>query len=190
MVRVNTSDFRVGLKIELEGQPYIILQNEFVKPGKGQAFNRIKIKSLISGRVIEKTFKSGESVEMADVAEVQMRLLYTDQEGATFMSDETFDQEQVFWDKLENIKNWLLEECLYTLIFYNGEVIIVEAPVFMELTVTETSPGVRGDTASGRVLKPCVTNTGAKVMVPIFVEEGDVIKVDTRNGAYEARVAK
>lgn len=190
MVRVSTSDFRVGLRIELEGQPYIILHNEFVKPGKGQAFNRIKIKNLISGRVIEKTFKSGESVEVADVAEMQMRLLYTDHDGATFMNDDTFEQETIFWEKLENVKNWLLEDQLYTIIFYNGEVIVVDAPIFMELVVAETSPGIRGDTASGRVLKPCITNTGAKVMIPIFIEEGETIKVDTRTSSYESRVSK
>ncbi|AEB41164.1 elongation factor P [Chlamydia pecorum] len=190
MVRVSTSEFRVGLRVEIDGQPYLILQNEFVKPGKGQAFNRIKVKNFLTGRVIERTFKSGESIETADVRETSMRLLYTDQEGATFMDDESFEQETIFWDKLENVKNWLLEDTIYTLILYNGEVISVEPPIFMELSITETAPGVRGDTASGRVLKPAVTNTGAKIMVPIFIEEGEVVKVDTRNGSYESRVSK
>ena len=104
MVRVSTSEFRVGLRVEIDGQPYVILQNDFVKPGKGQAFNRIKVKNFLTGRVIEKTFKSGESIETADVREQQMRLLYTDQEGATFMDDETFEQELIFWDKLEDVR--------------------------------------------------------------------------------------
>ncbi|WP_201456357.1 elongation factor P [Chlamydia sp. 17-3921] len=190
MVRVSTSEFRVGLRVEIDGQPYLILQNEFVKPGKGQAFNRIKVKNFLTGRVIERTFKSGESIETADVREVSMRLLYTDQEGATFMDDKSFDQETIFWDKLENVKNWLLEDIIYTLILYNGDVIAVEPPTFMELSIAETAPGVRGDTASGRVLKPAVTNTGAKIMVPIFIEEGEIVKVDTRNGSYESRVSK
>ncbi len=190
MVRISTSEFRVGLRIEIDGQPYMILQNDFVKPGKGQAFNRIKVKNFLTGRVIEKTFKSGESVESADVREQQMRLLYTDQEGATFMDDETFEQELVFWEKLETVRPWLLEDAVYTLVLYNGEIISVEPPIFMELTIAETAPGVRGDTASGRVLKPAVTNTGAKIMVPIFIEEGEVVKVDTRNGSYESRVSK
>ncbi|AHK63503.1 Elongation factor P [Chlamydia avium] len=190
MVRVSTSDFRVGLRIEIDGQPYLILQNDFVKPGKGQAFNRIKVKNFLTGRVIEKTFKSGESVETADVREQQMRFLYSDQEGATFMDDETFDQEVIFWDKIENIRPWLLEDTIYTLVLYNGNVIAVEPPIFMELTITETVPGVRGDTASGRVLKPAVTNTGAKVMVPIFIEEGEVVRIDTRTGSYDSRVSK
>ncbi|WP_213358323.1 elongation factor P [Chlamydiifrater phoenicopteri] len=190
MVRVSTSDFRVGLRIEIDGQPYLILQNDFVKPGKGQAFNRIKVKNFLNGRVIEKTFKSGETVETADVREQQMRLLYTDQEGATFMDDESYDQETVFWEKLESIRQWLLEDSIYTLVRYNDEIIAVEPPIFMELTIVEAAPGVRGDTASGRVLKPAVTNTGAKVMVPIFIEEGELIKVDTRTGSYESRVSK
>lgn len=190
MVRVSTSEFRVGLRIELDGQPYLILQNEFVKPGKGQAFNRIKVKNFITGRVIEKTFKSGETVNTADVEEKQMRLLYTDQEGATFMDDESFEQETVFWEKLESVKQWLLEDAVYTLVVYNGEVISIEPPIFMELVITETAPGVRGDTASGRVLKPAQTQTGAKIMVPIFIEEGEVVKVDTRTGSYESRVSK
>ncbi len=190
MVKISTSDFRVGLKIELDKQPYVILNNEFVKPGKGQAFNRIKIKNLLSGRVIEKTFKSGETVETADVAEIIMRLLYKDFSGAVFMNDESFEQETVSWEQLESIRQWLLEEVLYTLIFYNGTVVSVEPPVFMELIVTETAPGLRGDTASGRVLKPAIVSTGAKVMVPIFINEGDVIKVDTRTSEYESRITK
>lgn len=189
MVRVSTSEFRVGLRIEVDGQPYLILQNDFVKPGKGQAFNRIKIKNFLTGRVIEKTFKSGESVETADVREQQMRLLYTDQEGATFMDDETFEQETIFWEKIENVRSWLLEDIIYTIVRYNDAVISVEPPIFMELTIAETAPGVRGDTASGRVMKPAVTNTGAKIMVPIFIDEGEVVKVDTRTGSYESRVS-
>lgn len=189
MVRVSTSEFRVGLRIEVDGQPYLILQNDFVKPGKGQAFNRIKIKNFLNGRVIEKTFKSGESVETADVREQQMRLLYTDHESATFMDDETFEQESIFLEKIENIRPWLLEDVMYTIVRYNDNVISVEPPIFMELTIAETAPGVRGDTASGRVMKPAVTNTGAKIMVPIFIEEGEVVKVDTRTGNYESRVS-
>ena len=190
MVRVRPSEFRVGSRVENDGQPYVILQNDFVKPGKGQAFNRIKVKNFLTGRVIEKTFKSGESIETADVREQQMRLLYTDQEGATFMDDETFEQELIFWDKLEDVRQWLLEDTIYTLIRYNGDVISIEPPIFMELSIAETAPGVRGDTASGRVLKPATTNTGAKIMVPIFIEEGEVVKVDTRTGSYESRVSK
>ena len=106
------------------------------------------------------------------------------------MDDETFEQEVIFWDKIENIRPWLLEDTIYTLVLYNGNVIAVEPPIFMELTITETVPGVRGDTASGRVLKPAVTNTGAKVMVPIFIDEGEVVRIDTRTGSYDSRVSK
>lgn len=190
MPQVSTNEFRSGLKIELEGQPYTIVTNQFVKPGKGQAFNRVRLKHLMSGRVIEKTFKSGETFVQADVEESRMRLLYVDQSGATFMHDETFDQIVVSSEKIEDVKQWLVDDVVYDLIFYKGEVVTVEPPTFMELEISETAPGVRGDTASGRVLKPATTATGAVVQVPIFIDQGEVIKIDTRTGEYVSRVNK
>lgn len=186
---METSDYRAGMKIEVEGQPYTIISIQFVKPGKGQAFNRVKIKHLMTGRVIEKTFKSGDSVTIADVSDAKMRLLYVDQEGATFMDDDSFEQVMIPENKIEGVKQWLVEDQIYAIIFYKGEATSVEPPTFMEMEIVETAPGIRGDT-SGRVLKPAVTNTGAKVQVPIFIDQGEKIKVDTRTGEYVSRVTK
>ncbi len=189
MPQISTNDFKAGLKIEVEGQPYLIVTNQFVKPGKGQAFNRVRIKHLLTGRVIEKTFKSGETVEESDVQEQMMRLLYVDHEGATFMHDESFEQIVLPLNVLESVKQWLLDDTVYEILFYKGAPVSVEPPTFMELTITETVTGARGDT-SGRVLKPATTNTGAQVSVPIFIDQGEVIKVDTRTGEYVSRVNK
>lgn len=190
MAQISTSDFRSGLKVEMDAQPYVIVTNQFVKPGKGQAFNRVRLKHLINGKTIEKTFKSGESLEEADVQEDQMRLLYVDQAGANFMHDETFEQVVVPLDRLADVKQWLVDDQVYTVIQYKGEVVLVEPPIFMELEITETAPGVRGDTASGRVLKPATTSTGGTVQVPIFLDQGEVIRIDTRTGEYVSRVNK
>ncbi len=190
MGQVSTNEFRSGLKIEVDGQPYTIVTNQFVKPGKGQAFNRVRIRHLRSGRVVEKTFRSGETFELADIEESTMRLLYVDGEGATFMHDETFEQITIPMDKIEDVKQWLVDDVIYALVFYKGEPVTIEPPTFMELTITQTDPGARGDTASGRVLKPATMSTGAVVQVPIFIEEGEVVKVDTRTGEYVSRVNK
>lgn len=190
MGQIATSDFRSGLKIEIDGQPFTIVSNQFVKPGKGQAFNRVRIRNLITGRTIEKTFKSGETVEEADVQELQMRLLYVDQAGATLMNEETYEQITLPPEKIEDVKDWLAEDIMYALVFYKGEAVSVEPPTFMEMQISETAPGVKGDTASGRVLKPAVTHTGAKVQIPIFIDEGEWVKIDTRTGEYVSRVNK
>ena len=190
MAQISTSDFKAGLKVEMDSQPYVIVTNQFVKPGKGQAFNRVRLKHLISGRTMEKTFKSGESLTEADVQEDQMRMLYVDQSGATFMHDETFEQITVSTDKIQSVKQWLVDDQVYTVIIYKGEVVLIEPPIFMELEITETAPGVRGDTASGRVLKPATTSTGAAVQVPIFLDQGEIIKIDTRTGEYVSRASK
>lgn len=187
MAQVSTNEFKSGIKVEVDGEPYTIVSNEFVKPGKGQPFNRVKLKHLKTDRTIERTFKSGEKLDLADVEENKMRLLYTDQDSATFMDDNTFDQIQVPLSLIGDNKQWLMEELVYSIIFYKGQAIDVVPPTFMEMTVTETAPGLRGDT-SGRVLKAAVTENGAKIQVPIFVEEGDRIKVDTRTGEYVSRV--
>lgn len=188
MAKISTNEFRGGVKIIVEGQPYTIVSNEFVKPGKGQAFNRVKLKHLMTSRVIEKTFKSGDQAEVADVEEHQMRMLYRESDGIVFMDDTSFEQTKIDADKLGDIQQWLKEDLLYDIIFYNGAPIAVSPPTFLDLVITETSPGVRGDTASGRVLKPAVVETGAKVQVPIFVEQGEKIKIDTRTGEYVSRV--
>ncbi len=187
MAQISTNEFKAGLKVELDGEPYLMVGNEFVKPGKGQPFNRVKLKHLKTGRVIERTFKSGERIALADVEEKKMRMLYKESDGAVFMDEKTFDQLTVSLTIIGDKEQWLKEEVEYDIIFYKGEVIDFIPPTFMELAVTETAVGLRGDT-SGRVLKPAMTETGAKVQVPIFINEGEKIKVDTRTGEYVSRV--
>ena len=188
MAQISTSEMRGGIKIIVDSQPYSIVFNEFVKPGKGQAFNRVKIKHLISGRVIEKVFKSGDKADLADVVEASMRMLYKEPQGVVFMDDATYEQITISKEKIPEVEKWLKEDMIYDVIFWNNEPISVEPPTFMELTITETAPGVRGDTASGRVLKLAVLETGATVQVPIFIEQGEKIKIDTRTGEYVNRV--
>lgn len=188
MSQVATNEFRAGIKVEVDGQPYTIVTNEFVKPGKGQPFNRVKLKNLLTQRVIERTYKSGEKLDLADIFETKMRLLYTENDGAVFMDDNTFEQSTLSNDVLGDTRQWLLEDTMYDIVFYKDNPITVEPPIFMELKITETAPGVRGDTASGRVMKPAIVSSGAKVQIPIFVEEGEVIKIDTRTGEYVSRV--
>lgn len=187
MARVSTSDFRPGLKLELDGDPYSLISNEFVKPGKGQAFNRVKLKNLLSGRVVERTFKSGDKADVADVNETRMRMLYKETDGVVFMDEGTYDQVSIPLDRIGDTEQWLMEDHLYEIIFYKGDAINVEPPTFMDLKIIETDPGARGDTASGRVLKPAVVETGAKVQVPIFIEQDESIRVDTRTGSYVSR---
>ncbi|MBI2810533.1 MAG: elongation factor P [Candidatus Melainabacteria bacterium] len=187
MVQFITGDVRPGHKVEIEGEPYTVVANEFVKPGKGQPFNRIKLKHLITNRVVEKTFKSGDKVEEADVEENMMRMLYKEQDAVIFMDDKSFEQLTIPNSLVEGKQQWLMEEILYSIVFYKGQPIDVVPPTFMEMTIIETAPGLRGDT-SGRVLKAATTDSGAKVQVPIFIEEGEKIKVDTRTGEYVSRV--
>ncbi len=189
MAQVSTNEFKAGMKVEVEGQPYTIITNEFVKPGKGQSFNRVRLKHLISGRTIDRTFKSGDKVDLADVVETEMRMLYKENDGVIFMDDNTFEQIKIPHEHIGDTSQWLMDDHLYEIIFYKGTPVTVEPPTFMEMFITETAPGVRGDTASGRVLKPAIVESGAKVQVPIFVEQGEKIKVDTRTGDYVSRVS-
>lgn len=188
MAQISTNEMRGGVKIEVEGQPYNIISNEFVKPGKGQAFNRVRLKHLKTGRVIERTFKSGDKVDLADVSETEMRMLYKEADGIVFMDDNTFEQVNISLESIGETSQWLMEDHLYEIIFYKGAPISVEPPTFMELEIVETAPGDRGNTASGRVLKPAVTKSGAKIQVPIFIEQGEIVKIDTRTGEYVSRV--
>jgi len=188
MAQISTGEIRGGHKVEVEGQPYIVVSNEFVKPGKGQAFNRIRMKHLLNGRVIELTFKSGEKLNVADVSESAMRMLYKEADGIVFMDEKTFEQIIISKENIGETESWLLDDHVYNVIFYNGNPVTVEPPTFMEMVITDTSPGDRGNTASGRVLKPAILESGVKVQVPIFIEQGEKIKVDTRTGEYVSRV--
>jgi elongation factor P len=143
MSQVSTNEFKGGLKVEVDGEPYTIITNEFVKPGKGQPFNRVKLKHIKSGRTIERTFKSGEKLDLADVVEAKMRLLYTDSENAVFMDDNTFEQTNVSLQAIGERKQWLMDEVVYSIIYYKGEPIEVVPPTFMEMKITETAPGNR-----------------------------------------------
>jgi elongation factor P len=187
MATVSTSEFKGGLKLMMDGDPYTILENEFVKPGKGQAFNRVKLRNLKTGRVIERTFKSGDTFETADVVDTDMQFLYSDGEMWHFMVSETFEQYAADEAAVADAKKWLKEqdECQVTL--YNGVPIAVTPPNFVELKIVETDPGVRGDTSGGGG-KPATLETGAVVRVPLFVSTDEVIKVDTRTGEYVSRV--
>jgi len=187
MVNHSTNEFRPGLKLLIDGDPCIILDSEFVKPGKGQAFTRIKIRNLKTGRVLDKTCKSGESVPAADVIDAELQYLYNDGELWYFMDLNTYEQLEVGRTALGDAEQWLTGEELCGITLWNGAPLSVQAPNFVELTITETDPGVRGDTASGGA-KPATLETGATVKVPLFVEQGEKIKVDTRTGEYVSRV--
>lgn len=187
MASYSTSEFKSGLKILLDGDPQAIVENEFVKPGKGQAFSRVRVRNLRTGRVLEKTFKSGESVEAADVMDTSMQYLYTDGEFWHFMVPETFEQYAVGQAALGDAAQWMKEQDVCTVTLWNGEPLTVVPPNFVELKIVQCDPGVRGDTAQGGT-KPATLETGAVVKVPLFVEEGEVVKVDTRTKEYVSRV--
>ncbi len=186
MANYNTSEFRKGMKIMQDGDPCSIVENEFVKPGKGQAFSRVKIRNLKTGRVVERTFKSGESVEAADVVDTEMQYLYNDGEQWHFMHPETFEQFTADITVVGDEKKWMKEQDNCTITLWNGAPIAVTPPNHVILRVTQTDPGIRGDTAQGAT-KPATLETGAVVLVPLFVDNDDLLRVDTRTGEYIAR---
>lgn len=187
MATYSTSEFKGGLKFMMDGDPYTIIENEFVKPGKGQAFNRVKVRNLKTGRVIERTFKSGDTVEGADVMDRDMQYLYTDGESWHFMVPDTFEQYVADANAVSEAKKWLKEQDICIVTLYNDVPLSVTPPNFVVMTIVETDPGVRGDTSGGGG-KPATLETGAVVRVPLFIQTGEVIKVDTRNGEYVSRV--
>ena len=171
----------------MDGDPYAIVENEFVKPGKGQAFNRVKVRNLKSGRVIERTFKSGDTVEGADVVDVELQYLYNDGEYWHFMDPQSYEQLTADAAAMGDSAKWLKEEALCQVTLWNGAPLSVAPPNFVIMTIIETDPGLRGDTSGGGG-KPATLETGAVVRVPLFVQSGEVIKVDTRTGEYVSRV--
>jgi len=187
MAVYSTSEIRGGMKVVIDNDPCVIIDNEFVKPGKGQAFNRIKTRNLKTGRVVERTYKSGDTLEAADVADIEVQFLYTDGNEWHFMCQASFEQFSMNEPAVGDSKLWLKEqtECLLTL--WNGVPLAVTPPNFVSLKITETDPGVRGDTSGGGG-KPAKLETGAVVRVPLFVGEGELGKVDTRTGEYVSRV--
>lgn len=186
MANYSTNEFRAGLKVMLDGDPCSIVENEFVKPGKGQAFNRVRLRNLKTGRVWERTFKSGDSLEGADVTDRDMQYLYNDGEYYHFMEPESFEQHQASAATVGDAAQWLREQDVCIVTLYNGAPLSVTPPNHVELEIVETDPGLRGDTAQGGT-KPAKLVTGAVVKVPLFLNIGDVVKVDTRTGEYQGR---
>jgi elongation factor P len=184
-----TNQFRKNLKIEYENSLWTIVDCQHVKPGKGVAFVKTRLKNLIDGRTIDINFRSGDKVGKPDVNEVKMQALYTDGESWHFMDETTYDQIAIRLEDLGDTAQWLKDNITVGVLLYNDRPIDVELPNFVELEITECEPGVRGDTAQGAT-KPATLSTGAVVQVPLFVEEGEVIKVDTRTGEYSSRVGR
>jgi len=187
MASYNTNEFRTGLKLLIDGDPYVIVENEFVKPGKGQAFTRAKIRNLKTGRVVDRTYKSGESVEAADVVDYEMQYLYNDGDEWHFMDPSSYEQYVADAAAVADAKQWLKEEDICNVTLWNNSPLVVEPPNHVELKIVETDPGLKGDTAQGGI-KPARLSTGATVRVPLFIEEGEVIRINTRTGEYVSRV--
>uniref|UniRef100_A0A7C3Z2Y5 Elongation factor P n=1 Tax=Desulfobacca acetoxidans TaxID=60893 RepID=A0A7C3Z2Y5_9BACT len=182
----STAEFKKGLKIELDGAPYVIVDFQHVKPGKGGAFVRTKIKNLVTGKVLDQTFRSGEKVKRPDLAEREMQYLYREGDSFYLMDNETYEQFALTADPLGDAVLFLTENLNVKVLFFNKQPVAVELPTFVELTVVQTEPGVRGDTASGGS-KPATLESGAVIQVPLFINEGDRVKVDTRTGTYIER---
>ncbi len=184
-----TNEFRKGLKIEYEGSLWAIVDCQHVKPGKGVAFVKTKLKNLLDGRTVDNNFRSGDKVGRPDVVEVKMQVLYSDGDGWHFMDNRTYEQVFVSNEDLGDPAQFLKDNIEVGVLLYNGRPVDVTLPNFVELLITECEPGVRGDTAQGAT-KPATLETGAVVYVPLFVEEGETIRVDTRTGEYGSRVGK
>ncbi len=186
MATYSTNQFKSGLKVMLDNDPCSIIENEFVKPGKGQAFNRVKLRNLKNGRVLEKTFKSAETIEAADVHETPMQYLYSDGDSWHFMVPDTYEQHGADAAAMGDAVKWVKEEETCDVTLWNGHPISVTPPMFVTLKVTETDPGLKGDTSSGGS-KAATLETGAVIRVPLFIQVGEMLKVDTRSGEYASR---
>lgn len=184
-----TSDLRKNLKIQIDGDPYLVIDCQFVKPGKGNAFTRTRLKNMITGNVLDRTYKSGEKLEQAQLEEQPMQFLYVQEAVYHFMNTETYEQIEMEASRVGDAKNYLIENLNVNVLMFNYRPIAVNLPNFVELQVVETEPGVKGDTVSGGS-KPAIVHTGAKIMVPIFVNNEDWIVVDTRTGEYVERAKK
>src|SRR5580765_5326467 len=185
----DTSDIRKGLKIMLDGAPYTVVEFQFVKPGKGAAFTRTKMKNLLTGAVLERNLRSGERLEPADVETKTMQYLYKDADSFVFMDTTTYDQVQIPSETVGDQANYMPENINVEVLFFNGRAVDVSLPNFIEQAIVSTEPGFRGDTATGST-KPAKISTGATVNVPLFINVGDVIKIDTRTGQYLERLAR
>jgi elongation factor P len=190
MAIFSTNEFKSGLKVMLDGDPCSILENEYVKPGKGQGFNRVRLRNLLNNRVWERTFKGGETLEGADITESNMEYLYSDGDFWHFMkTDGSFEQIAADKNAVGDTINWLREQEQYIVMTWNEVPISITAPNFIELEVASTDPGLRGDTATGGS-KPATLSSGAQVRVPLFIETGEILRIDTRTGEYVSRAKK
>jgi elongation factor P len=187
---ISTTEFKKGAKILYNNAPYIILDYHSVKPGKGGAFVKTKMRNMITGLIWEDTFRSGEKFEQPDLEYHEMQYLYADGELYNFMDQESFDQIAFNKEQIEEVLDFLKEQEIYNVVYFEGKPITVTPPMFMEMTVKEAMPGVRGDTAQGGATKPATLESGLVIQVPLFVNEGDVIKIDTRDKTYMERVKK
>ncbi|MCX5813065.1 MAG: elongation factor P [Proteobacteria bacterium] len=183
----STAEFRKGLRILMDNEPFVIVEFQHVKPGKGGAFVRTRIKSLISGNVLDRTFRSGDKVELPELEEKDMQFLYKESDKYYFMDTNTYDQLFIDEEQLGDAKNYLKEGLVIEVLIYQGRTIGVEIQNFVSLLITSTEPGAKGDTAQNAT-KPALLETGYTIQVPLFVDEGDVVKIDTRNGQYIERV--
>jgi elongation factor P len=186
MANYSTNEFKSGLKILLDGDPHVIVENEFVKPGKGQAFNRVRVRNLKTGRTIERSFRSGETVEAADVVDTDMQYLYQDGDFWHFMVPDSFEQYTAGKSAVGDAARWMKDGITCVVTLWNNVPLVVTPPAHIELKVVETDPGLRGDTATGGQ-KPAKVETGAVVRVPLFIDQGESIRVDTRTGEYISR---
>ncbi len=187
MAVYKTSDFRKGLKVQIDGDPYLMIEMNFVKPGKGNALYKCKLRNLIRGTVLDRTYKGGDSLESADVEEIGCQFLYRQGDTFVFMNTTTFDQYELSIEQVDDAWKYLKENLPCSLMLYNGTPISLTPPNHVELEITECEPGAKGDTATN-VTKPAKVETGAEFQVPIFIKQGNVIKIDTRTGEYIERV--
>ncbi|MGE0009791.1 MAG: elongation factor P [Candidatus Babeliales bacterium] len=185
---ISATEFRKGTKILFKDEPYVVVSFQWTKPGKGGAYIKTKMKNMITSLLREETFRADQKVEQPDMQYKEMQYLYLDGDLYNFMNQETFEQVAFNKDQLEEVLDYLKEESIYTVLYFNDAPIAVTPPLFMELKVAETMPGVRGDTAQGGATKPATLETGLVLQVPLFVEEGDILKVDTRDAKYIERI--
>ena len=185
----DSSDLRKGLKILIDGEPYLITDFQFSKPGKGQALYRCKLKNMISGNTMDRTYRSGDKFQPADLREIHMQYLYRDGDGYHFMDTKTYDQVTLTNEQVGEAKNFLVENMEVDILFFENTAIDISLPNFVELSVTESAPGIKGDTATGAT-KPATLETGHEIQVPLFIDEGDKVRIDTRTGQYVERVKK
>lgn len=188
MATYKTSDFKKGLKVQIDGEPYLMTEMNFVKPGKGNALYKCKLKNLIRQTQLERTYKGGDELEAADVEDISVQFLYRQGDTFVFMDQTTFEQYELSEDAVGDYWKYLKESMVCSMTLFNSNPITMDPPAHVELLVTECEPGAKGDTATN-VTKPCIVETGAEINVPGFIKEGNVIKVDSRDGSYVERVS-